>query len=228
MEVRPMATTIPAPRPLAPPVTRKQLVGEILHVIEDLPRFATAPLYRHWHQRWGATPDELAAPMPGDVLVTGAQYRSTRAITIDAPPEAVWPWLVQVGCMRAGWYSNDLLDNLAHPSANRIIPELQDLRLGNWVPMSPTPSDKTAFKIAAFGPNRSLLWEQPMSTWAWKLTPLDDDKTRLVARLRIRYEWRHPAGALLSLFLNEFGDFAMMRRMLLGIKRRAEGTALST
>ena len=98
----------------------------------------------------------------------------------------------------------------------------------NWVPMSPTPSDKTAFKIAAFGPNRSLLWEQPMSTWAWKLTPLDDDKTRLVARLRIRYEWRHPAGALLSLFLNEFGDFAMMRRMLLGIKRRAEGTALST
>jgi hypothetical protein len=142
-----------------------------VNLIEDIPRFATAPLYRRWHQRWGATQEEIAAPMPGDGLVIGAQYRATRAITIDAPPETVWSWLIQVGCLRAGWYSNDLLDNLTHPSADHIIPELQDLEIGQWVPMSPSPSDKTAFKVAAFEPNRSLLWQQPVSTWVWTLAP---------------------------------------------------------
>jgi hypothetical protein len=140
----------------------------------------------------------------------------------NAVPEAVWPWLVQVGCLRAGWYSNDLLDNLAHPSAEELIPELQDLQIGQWVPMSPTPSEKTAFKVASFEPQRSLVWEQPVSTWVWTLTAVGAGRTRLVTRLRIRYEWRHPASALLSLLLNEFGDFPMMRRMLLGIKRGAE------
>ena len=210
--------------PALPPVraTKRELAREVAHVVEDLPRFATAPLYRHWHRRWGATPEECAAPMPDDDFIAGAQYRSTRAITIDAAPEMVWPWLVQVGCLRAGWYSNDLLDNLTHPSAERIVPELQELHVGQWVPMSPTPSDKTAFKVAAFEPNRLLVWEQPVSTWVWILTPLDEGKTRLTTRLRIRYEWRHPLNALVSVFLNEFGDFPMMRKMLKEIKRRAE------
>lgn len=218
-----MATAVPAPVPPALPSRRWQLVREVMSVLEDLPRFATAPLYRHWHCRWGATAEETAAPMPADDLVPGARYRATRAITIDAPPEAVWPWLVQVGCLRAGWYSDDLLDNLAHPSAETIIPEFQDLRLGQWVPMSPTPSVKTAFRVAGFEPNRALVWEQPVSTWVWTLTPLPDGQTRLITRLRSRYEWRQPGNALLSVVLNEFGDFPMMRRMLLGIKRRAEG-----
>jgi hypothetical protein len=191
-------------------------------VTSDLPRFVTAPLYRRWHQRWGSTPEEQAAPMPGDDLITDARYRSTRAITIDAPPRAVWPWLVQVGCLRGGWYSNDLLDNLGQPSADTIQPGLQHLEVGQWVPMSPTPSEKTAFKVAAFEPERWLLWEQPVSTWAWELKPLGDGRTRLITRLRIRYDWRHPADAALSLFLNELGDFPMMRRMLLGIRDRAE------
>jgi hypothetical protein len=219
-----MATTINTPPSMR--ATTRQLAREIVHVIEDLPRFATAPLYRHWHQHWGASPEEISAPMPGDDLIAGAPYQATRAITIDAPPHAVWPWLVQVGCLRAGWYSNDLLDNLTHPSAEQIIPDLQELHIGQWVPMSPTPSDTTAFKVAAFEPNRSLVWAQPMSTWAWTLTPADPGTTRLVTRLRIRYEWRHPVSAVLSLVLNEFGDFPMMRRMLLGIKRRAEGSSL--
>ncbi len=162
--------------------------------------------------------------MPGDDLVPTAHYRATRAITIDAPPEAVWPWLVQVGCLRAGWYSNDLLDNLGHPSAEAILPQLQHLEIGQWVPMSPTPSDMTAFKVAAFEPNRLLVWEQPVSTWVWTLTATPDGATRLVTRLRVLYDWRHPAGAVLSLVLNEFGDFPMMRRMLLGLKRRAEAS----
>ncbi|HZC71732.1 MAG TPA: hypothetical protein VE442_13655 [Jatrophihabitans sp.] len=209
-----------------PKPTRTELTKQIRSVLADLPRFATAPLYRDWHLRWGATDDEVAAPMPGDELIADAQYRSTRAITIDAPPQAVWPWLVQVGCLRAGFYADDILDNLGHPSARTILPEYQQLRLGQWVPMSPTPSDVTAFKIAGFEPHRWMLWQQPVSTWSWLLTRLDPldaaDRTRLVTRLRIHVDWHHPAASSLTVVLNEFGDFPMMRRMLLGIRDRAE------
>jgi hypothetical protein len=161
--------------------------------------------------------------MPGDELVSGAQYRATRAITINAPAQAVWPWLVQVGCLRAGFYADDLLDNLAHPSARSILAEFQDLEVGQWVPMSPTPTQTTAFKVAGFEHDRWLLWWQPVSTWSWCLTPLPNGRTRLVTRLRILYDWeQHPAMAAFSVLLNEFGDFPMMRRMLVGIKERAE------
>ena len=68
-------------------------------------------LYRHWHLRWGATDDEVAAAMPGDELVPSSQFTATRALTIDAPPSDVWPWLTQVGIGRAGFYSYDWLDN---------------------------------------------------------------------------------------------------------------------
>lgn len=218
-----MTTTTAVPlRPATPRPSRRQLLHELADVAVDLPRFATAPLRRRWHQRWGATDDEVAAPMPGDDLVPDAQYRATRAITIDAPPEHVWPWLVQVGCLRAGCYADDLLDNLAHPSAEAVLPELAHLEVGQWVPMAPTPSETTAFRVASFDPDRSLVWEQPVSSWAWTLTPLAGGRTRLVTRLRIHYVWHHPVHGLFSLFLNELGDFPMMRRMLLGIKRRAE------
>jgi hypothetical protein len=187
----------------------------------------TAPLYRRWHLRWGATPAEVAAALPGDALLPRAQYRSTRAITIGAPPDAVWPWLVQVGCLRAGFYSNDLLDNLGHPSATTILPELQDLQVGNWVPMSPaaTPTDRTAFKVHSFEENAWLLWTKPDSTWAWRLSPADACGTRLVTRIRAVYDWQHPLTALLGVVLLEFGDFAMLRRMLRGIKTLAESLA---
>ena len=181
----------------------------------------TAPLYRGWHLRWGSTPAEVASQLPGDSLMPGAQYKSTRAINIDAPPEAVWPWLVQVGCLRAGWYSNDLLDNLTHPSATVIVPELQQIEVGQWVPMSPKPSARSVLKVHSFEANRWLLWTTPDSTWAWQLTPTDYG-TRLIARINARYDWRHPNWALLGILLMEFGDFAMLRRMLRGIKTRAE------
>jgi hypothetical protein len=207
--------------------TRRQLTAEIGNVAHDLPAFMTAPLYRRWHLRWGATPAEVAAALPGDALLPRAQYRSTRAITIDAPPGAVWPWLVQVGCLRAGFYSNDLLDNLGHPSATTILPELQDLQVGNWVPMSPaaTPTDRTAFKVHSFEGNAWLLWTKPDSTWAWRLSPAGAGGTRLVTRIRAVYDWQNPLTALLGVVLLEFGDFAMLRRMLRGIQTRAESLA---
>jgi hypothetical protein len=210
-------------RPRGP--SRRELLAEISSVVADIVRFLTAPLHRRRHLRWGATDAEVDDGMPGDHLVPGAQYRATRAITIDAPPDAVWPWLVQVGCLRAGWYSNDLLDNRAHPSAESIVPELQHLEVGQWVPMSPTPSERTAFKVAGFGTGEWLLWEQPVSTWAWRLVALPGGRTRLITRLRVHYDWHRPGAALLALVLNELGDYPMMRRMLLGLRRRAEHLA---
>jgi hypothetical protein len=194
-------------------------------VASDLPLFLTAPLFRPWHLRWGATPAEVAAALPGDDRLPRAQFRPTRAITIDAPPDAVWPWLVQVGCQRAGWYSNDLLDNLGHPSADEIFDDLQHLEVGQWVPMAPVgpPNEVNAFRVAGYETNRWLLWAKPDSTWVWTLTPTGDGRTRLVTRVHASRDWRHEPGmALLGIVLMEFGDFAMMRRMLLGLKARAE------
>jgi hypothetical protein len=204
------------------PSTR-QLLAEVGDVAHDLPAFLTSPLYRRWHRHWGTTAAERAEAMPGDDLVAHAQFRATRAITIAAPPQAVWPWLVQVGALRAGWYSNDLLDNLGHPSATTVVPELQHLEVGQWVPMAPSgpPSDRNAFKVHSFEVNQWLLWTKPDSTWAWRLTPTAGG-TRLVTRVHAVYDWRRPLAAMLAVVLMEFGDFAMQRRMLRGIKARAE------
>ena len=193
-------------------------------VAADLPLFVTAPLYRHWHLRWGATSVELAAPMQGDALLPQAPFRCTRSITIDAPPEMVWPWLLQAGTLRAGFYSDDLLDNLGHPSSRVILPEWQHLEVGQWAaPMAPgDPTSETAFRVAGFEVDRWLLWVKPDGTWAWQLSRLDGGKTRLVTRIHAVYDWHKPLSALVGVVLMEFGDFAMMRRMLLGIQSRAE------
>ena len=218
-------TTTASSVPRRPRPTLPELAQEIGAVVIDVPRYATAPLYRRRHQRWGATEDEVHAEMPGDDLIADVAYLATRAITIDSPPQAVWPWLVQVGCLKAGFYANDLLDNLGHPSAREILPEFQHLEIGQWVPMSPTPNDTTAFKVTGFEQNQWLLWQQPLSTWSWKLTELPGHGTRLVTRLRIHLDWSHKAISVFSVVLNEFGDYPMMRRMLLGIRDRAEAIA---
>jgi hypothetical protein len=207
--------------------TPLELLVEIGDVAHDVPAFLAAPLFRRRHLRWGATPAEVAQPLPGDEFLPDAQFKATRAITIDAPPGAVWPWLVQVGCLRAGWYSNDLLDNLGRPSATTVIPGLQRLEVGQWVPMSPSgsPSERTALRVHSFQVNEWLLWTKPDSTWAWHLTPINDKGTRLVARIHAVYDWRHPLTAVLGVLLMEFGDFAMIRRMLRGIRTRAESPA---
>jgi hypothetical protein len=163
--------------------------------------------------------------MPGDHMVPGCQYVITRAITINAPREFVWPWLAQVGFGKAGFYANDLLDNAGRRSAEHILPDLQEPKIGDWVAMFTKVNDTTAFRIEALERNNYLLWVKPDSTWVWMLTPTANGATRLVTRLRILYRWRSPGEALLSILLNEFGDFAMMRRMLLGIRKRAERLA---
>jgi hypothetical protein len=174
---------------------------------------------RPWQLHWGATPEEVSRALPGDDLVLRPTFNATRAITVSAPPEQIWPWLVQAGLTRAGWYSYDLLDNLGRPSARRIVPELQKLAVGDIVPMS--PDGKHGMPVQAIEAPKSMVWGTPGdTTWTWQLDPISDGSTRLISRIRSRYRWLSPAIAF-SLLL-EFGDFWMMRKMLLNVRSRAE------
>ena len=203
-------------------MARRRIGHGALDVLSGLPLFVTAPLRRHRHLRWGAADEEVRGAMPGDELVPRASFTATRAITIGAPPELVWPWIVQMGYRRAGFYTYDLLDNAGFDSARRILPQYQQLKIGDRMPMAKKVTDTTAFKVKAFKINEWLLWQKPDSTWAWNLIRLDRDRTRLITRLQQRYPWEKPASAMLTLVLLEFGDFPMMRRVLTGIKARAE------
>jgi hypothetical protein len=90
---------------------------------------------RPWELRWGATDDEVRRPMPGDEIVERPTFNATRAVTVKAPPSMIWPWIVQIGFGRAGWYTYDLLDNFGRPSARRIVPEFQQIRVGDVIPI---------------------------------------------------------------------------------------------
>jgi hypothetical protein len=208
-------------------VKDRHILRGLGEVLAASPLFVFAPLFRRRHLRWGASDAEVAGTMPGDELVPDPSFNATRAITIEAPAEEVWPWIVQIGYGRAGWYSYDLFDNAGRPSAEFILPELQHPKVGDWVPMFAKVNKATAFKIKAFEPNAWMLWEKPLSSWAWKLTPLDDGRTRLVARLKAVYDWHKPGSALLTLMLLELSDFAMMRKQFKGVKRRAEQRQLA-
>jgi hypothetical protein len=189
--------------------------------VAALPLFLTAPLFRSWHLRWGATPEEAAGPMPGDDLVPVAHFTATRAITINAVPERVWPWLVQVGAGRAGFYSYDLLDARGRPSAEQVLPDWQDVQVGDVAaPMTQHPGPTTSFVVDAFRSPEYLVWAKQDSSWAWQLTPLPGGSTRLVTRVQQHYPRR--LSSVLGVILLEFGDFPMMRQMLRGIRRRAE------
>jgi hypothetical protein len=204
-----------------PPRIGAGLRGQLRDALEDLPRILTAPAHRRRHLTWGATEVEVASDMPGDDLLPRAQYCTTRAITIEAAREQVWPWLVQVGYRRAGWYAADLLDNFGRPSLREVVPQLQDLHVGQWLPMVPYPSERTAFVVDGFVEPSWLLWRTPNRTFAWRLEELGPGRTRVVARLRTLYEWHRPL-APVTLALMELADYPMMRRMLQGIRDRAE------
>jgi hypothetical protein len=183
---------------------------------------AYARLVRPWALRWGATAEEAARPLPGDRLVAKADYVATRAITIDAPPHQVWPWLVQIGSGRAGWYTYDRIDNAGMPSATEIIPELQRLAVGDLIPM--VAGKDIGLRVKELEPERRMLWwdEQGEYSWEWVLEPADG-RTRLIQRLRVT---RHPwTRRMLYELVAANGDVVMQRKLLRGIKQRAERLA---
>ena len=179
-------------------------------------------LYRPWQLKWGASPEELVRGMPGDEIVHRPIFNATRAVTVRARPEDVWPWIVQIGFHRGGWYTYDLLDNLGRRSAERIIPEFQHMEVGDLVPMGPGKNSGIWVKELVL--NRSMVWwskKEDRTTWVWSLDPLPDGETRLVTRVRAPLSWSEALSiAWLAMF--ELADFPMMRKCLLGIKRRAE------
>jgi len=180
--------------------------------------------FRPWQLSWGATPDEVSRPLPGDEVVADPTFDATRAITIAARPDQIWPWLLQVGVKRAGWYSYDRLDNFSRPSAREIIPELQNVSVGDVLGMS--PDGLQGIHILALDLPRSMMWGTlPDTTWLWFLEPQADGTTRLITRIRKRYRWLSPSIAFSMLI--EFADIWMIRRMLLNLRERAEALALA-
>jgi hypothetical protein len=141
-------------------------------------------------------------------------------VTIHASVENIFPWIVQMGVNRAGWYSYDLLDNLARPSAEVILPEHQNIQVGDVVPMS--PDGKQGMWVKDFRSNEWMLWWDKLgdTSWVWGTYPYDEASSRLVTRVRVKYRWFSPA--ILFNLLIEFFDILMMRKCMLGIKRRAE------
>jgi hypothetical protein len=181
-------------------------------------------IYRPLQLRWGATDEEVAQAMPGDEIQPQPIFNATRAITIHARPGQIWPWLVQIGYQRAGWYGYDWIDNDGLPSADRIIPQLQHLKVGDDMPIWKGNN----YKVVAVEPNHYLVWESESGrdSMTLALYPLDASHTRLVWRKHdAPYQWTSPSIVIPQLF-SDGVDMIAIRQNLLGIKARAEGVAL--
>jgi len=182
-------------------------------------------LIRPAQLRWGATDEEVARPMPEDGLVASPAFDATRAITINARPEQIWPWVAQMGYRRAGFYGYDLIENIASGtglrSAQTILPRLQDPHPGDELPISGVAS----IMFGGVERNRYLVWRgtevPPNGVFIWQLVPENENQTRLISRIRWRYHAEYPARAL-DLF-TEFGDHVAVRAVLHGIRNLAEG-----
>ena len=178
---------------------------------------------RRWFSRWGATPEELDRVMPGDTLIPDPTNSATGAITVNAPPEDIWPWLVQMGTGRGGLYSYDWLDRLFgfldRPSATRILPEFQHLAVGGTIPWG-----RDVMTVSVLEPPHALALSMDAHgmEWVWQfgLYRLDDRRTRLVSRGTEHYP-RTPLWWL-GMRVMEPAAFIMTRRFLLGVKERAE------
>jgi hypothetical protein len=176
--------------------------------------------------RWGATDAEVAARFPGDERVEQPSYVTTRAVTIRARPSEIWPWLAQMGFRRGGLYSYDWLDRLFgyldRPSAEEVLPEFQELEAGSMIPVGRGPS----WPVAIVERERALVLEplEGVITWSFVLVPIDARRTRLITRVRHRVP---PTIMGFVMYVSiDPAAFVMTRKMLLGIKRRAEALAL--
>jgi hypothetical protein len=199
-----------------------------------------SPMLRSWYNCWGATAEEVARSLPGDELVTAPLMGYTRAITICAHAATIWPWLVQIGQGRGGLYSYEGLENLAGcriRNVGRILPEFQDLKVGDLIRLG--PEGYPCFRVWALEPERALtlLAADPKTgqavdrmpkpkgfsaaTWQFFLDECADGTTRLITRQRLAYS--HDLALMWRLV--EPVDFVMGRKMLLGIKDRAEAAA---
>ncbi|MEI6884583.1 MAG: hypothetical protein WCO02_08850 [Bacteroidota bacterium] len=177
-------------------------------------------VYRHWQTRWGSTPAEFDMQLPGDELVSRPDFLATRGITIKAGPEDIFPWIVQIGSKRAGWYSIDWIDNSNIRSADNILPQYQFIEKGQFIPF--TPDQKNGMWVHEFEQGKFILWSdnKGRASWCWYLVPGSGGTTRLLTRLRTRYDWK--SLWILYYLIYDFGDIVIMSKCMKGIKLRSE------
>ncbi len=202
----------------------------------------TSPLIRGWYSGWGATDEEVVGEIPGDQLVPHPKSQLTMAATIQSTPEKIWPWFVQLGCQRAGWYSYDLLDNGGIPSAEQIIPEYQHLEIGDMV--KATPKGDFGFPVAIIDHDRQLTLAGTVNTatgedvktddpapeayfsgnQTFLISAIDENHSRLIFRMRI--DW-NPGLSRTIIYkgIVEPLSFVMARKTILNVKRLAENTS---
>ena len=188
--------------------------------------------------RWGANDDEVHGSFPGAEFVQDATRSATMATTINAPPERVWPWLLQMGTDRGGWYSWDHLDNFGHSSAKELHPEWHDIQVGSR--MMGKPDGTEWWDVVALEPARFLCLRMSLdlrgrhfdpggdrprfytdSTWGFLLEPVGDGQTRLTVSgyWAFRPAWLKP---LLSAIVLEPSHWIMQTRQFANLKRRVE------
>lgn len=189
--------------------------------------------------RWGATAAETETPMPGDEIVRTPRYVTNHAVTIHAPAALVWPWLVQMGQGRGGLYSYDWLENLLGfdiHSADRIVPEFQHLEPGDTIRLVRKGYfTDLRYEVIIVEPERALVLRTPSSpeenfarglpygSWTFGLRKVDERTTRLIARTRSDFR-PSVAGYIWNKYGLQPAHSIMERRMLLGIKARAEAS----
>jgi hypothetical protein len=189
----------------------------------------TSPWARRRFVTWGASPAEILGVLPGDDLLPNAGLVSTRAMTIDAGPSTVWPWLVQMGSGRGGAYTYDWIENvlgLNMHSADEILPQYQQLAVGDTLPLG---SRRSRMRVEMLEPGRTLVFRSDDQNWVWifDLRP-EGSETRLVSRNRISPPGRSRVFRLIHDVMMTPGSLVMERRMLCGIRERAERLAYST
>ena len=178
---------------------------------------------RPWHLTWGATAQEASSEVTGDELMPDPDIVATRAVEIDAPPSAIWPWLVQMGPGRGGAYTYDWIERrlgIDIHTTDRVIPELQQLRVGDEIPMP-----GYTMRVERLDPGRALVVQSSNHAWVWsfELRPVNGH-TRLISRNRFATA-ALPVRDKLAYPVIEPGSWVMERKMLLTIKQRAERLA---
>lgn len=185
-------------------------------------------MVRPWHRRWGATDEELARVLPGDELRPPSPFRDTRAITIRAPADEVWPWLAQMGWGRGAFYTYNVLENLfggdLH-NAEELHPEWQSLEVGDEILLAPPArfGDVVRQTVVALEPGRSIVLatpERPDGAWTLLVEPVDAETSRLLVRWQTNP--RDPLWAAFAYLVLEPAHALMETGMLRGIKCRAE------